>query len=139
VVVYDERWQGEWKAELSDVTARTLAAFAQPVDLTKRLGGEFSQVFGSYLGDQQPKFVRAFPYLEYYQAHGHPVIGAPAGASNTSEWLGLPDFPRYGHNIKAFAERCAEASGKGLITTAWFNFPPEAFYFSLIATAQYAW
>jgi len=139
LVVYDERWQGEWKAELSDVTARTLAVFAQPVDLTKRLGGEFSQVFGPYLGDQQPEFVRAFPYLEYYQAHGHPVIGAPAGASNTSEWLCLPDFPRYGHNIKAFAERCAETSGKGIITTAWFNFPPEAFYFSLVATAQHTW
>jgi len=139
VVVYDERWQGEWKAELSEVTAGTLAAFAEPVDLTRRLGGAFSEVFGPYLGSQRPKYVRAFPYLEYYQAHGHRVIGAPAGASNTSEWLGLPDFPRYGHNIKAFAERCAEAGGGGLITTAWYSFPPEALHFSLLATAQFTW
>jgi len=67
------------------------------------------------------------------------VIGAPAGASNTSEWLGLSDFPRYAHNIKAFAERCAEAKVEGVVTTAWYNFPLEALHFSLLATAQFSW
>ncbi len=138
-IVYDRRWLDEWKGELPEVTAKTLAAFAQPVELDEGLGPELLRVYGAYLGDQLPKLARAFPYLEYYQAAGRNVIGAPAGASNTSEWLGLPDFPRYAHNIRTVAERCAEAGAQGLVTTAWYNFPPEALYFSLLATAQFAW
>jgi hypothetical protein len=138
-VVYDERWLDDWKAELPEVTAKTLAAFAQPVDLNRRLGPGFRKVYGSCLGDQLPKFVPAFPYLEHYQAAGRRVIGAPAGASNTSEWLGLPDLPRYAHNIKTFAERCAQVGAEGLVTTAWYNFPLEALQLSLLATAQYTW
>ncbi len=139
VVVYDARWQSEWRADLSEVTASTLAAFAQPVDMRTRLGGEFAAVFGPYLGDELPRYVRAFPYLEFLQDSGHRVIGAPAGLSNTSEWLNLPDYPRYVHNIKAFADRCAEAGAEGLVTTAWYNCPPEALYPSLLATAQSTW
>ncbi len=138
-IVYDRRWLDEWKSELPEVTAKALAAFAQPVDLDERLGEEFLRVYGPHLGEQLPKFVRSFPYLEYYQSAGRSVIGAPAGASNTSEWLGLPDFPRYAHNIRTVAERCAEAGAQGVVTTAWYNFPPEAFYFGLLATAQYSW
>jgi len=139
VVVYDAGWQQEWKNELSEVTANTIKIFARPVDLRKRLGGDFSRVFGAYLGDEMPKYVRALPYLEYYLASGRTVIGAPAGASNTSDWLSLPDYPRYTHNIKTAAERCLEAGAKGIVTTAWYNFPYEALYPSLLATAQFAW
>ena len=139
VVAYDTRWQEDWKSELSEVTAGAMKSFARPVDLNKRLGGDFSRVFGSYLGDELPKYVRAFPYLEYYLASGRPVMGAPAGASNTSNWLGLPDYPRYAHNIKTFAERILEAGAEGIVTTAWYNFPYEALYPSLLATAQFAW
>ena len=116
-----------------------MKSFARPVDLEKRLGGDISRVFGPYLGDELPKYVRAFPYLEYYLASGRQVIGAPAGASNTSDWLSLPDHPRYAHNIKAFAECCMEAGAEGIVTTAWYNFPFEALYPSLLATAQFAW
>ena len=139
VVVYDERWRGEWKAELPEVTANTLEVFAEPVDLKARLGGKFAEVFGPYLGEEVPRYVRAFPYLEFLQDSGHRVIGAPAGLSNSSAWLNLPDYPRYAHNIKTFAERCAEAGAEGLVTTAWYNCPPEALYPSLLATAQSAW
>ncbi len=138
VVVYDTGWQQE-KNELSEVTANTMKIFARPVDLCKRLGGDFSHVFGPYLGDEMPKYVRAFPYLEYYLSSGRTVIGAPAGGSNTSDWLSLPDYPRYAHNIKTFAERCMEAEAEGIVTTAWYNFPYEALYPSLLATAQFAW
>ena len=139
VVVYDNRWQEDWKNELPEVTTNAMKSFARPVDLEKRLGGDFSRVFGPYLGDELPKYVRAFPYLEYYLASGRQVIGAPAGASNTSDWLSLPDHPRYAHNIKAFAECCMEAGAEGIVTTAWYNFPFEALYPSLLATAQFAW
>lgn len=139
VIVYDGRWLDEWAGELPEVTSKTLATFAEPVNLEERLGPEFMRVYGAYLGNQLPRFVPAFPYLEWYRAAGRHVIGAPAGASNTSEWLDLPDFPRYAHNIKTFAERCVEAGADGIVTTAWYNFPPEAFYFSLLATAQYTW
>lgn len=139
VVVYDTHWQNDWKNELSEVTARTMKVFAESVDLEKRLGWNFSSVFGPYLGNELPKYVKAFPYLEYYLASGRKVIGAPAGASNTSDWLSLPDYPRYTHNIKTFAERSLEAGAEGIITTAWYNFPFEALYPSLLATAQFAW
>lgn len=139
VVAYDTRWQEDWKSELSEVTAGAMKNFARSVDLDKRLGGDFSRVFGSYLGDELPKYVRAFPYLEYYLASGRQVIGAPAGAANTSNWLSLPDYPRYAHNIKTFAERVHEAGAEGIVTTAWYNFPYEALYPSLLATAQFAW
>jgi len=139
VVAYDTRWQQDWKTELSEVTASAMKNFARPVDLEKRLGGNFARVFGAYLGDELPKYVRAFPYLEYYLESGRPVIGAPAGAANTSDWLGLPDYPRYANNIKTFAERAYEADAEGIVTTAWYNFPYEALYPSLLATAQFAW
>jgi hypothetical protein len=139
VVVYDTGWQEEWNNELPEVTANTMKIFARPVDLGKRLGGAFARVFGPYLGGEMPKYVRAFPYLEYYLASGRKVLGAPAGASNTSDWLSLPDYPRYTHNIKTFAERCLESGAAGLVTTAWYNFPYEALYPSLLATAQFAW
>lgn len=78
----------DWKNELSEVTTNTMEIFARPVELGKRLGGNFSRVFGSYLGDELPKYVRAFPYLEHYLASGRPVIGAPAGAEGitTTAW-----------------------------------------------------
>ncbi|MDQ1329632.1 MAG: Beta-N-acetylhexosaminidase, partial [Candidatus Poribacteria bacterium] len=39
VVVYDNKWQNDWKNELSEVTASTMRVFAESVDLEKRLGG----------------------------------------------------------------------------------------------------
>lgn len=137
--VYDERWQTEWKHELPDVTADTLRFFGAPVPLLADLGDKFLRVYGSYLGNQVPKYVRAFPYLEYYQDHGRRVICGPTCSGNTSQWLDLPDFPRYGCNIRSFADRCEEARAEGLITTSWYNRPPEVLDFGLLATAQATW
>ena len=138
-IVYDRRWDGEWRAELSDVQAAALSTFAQPADMAQFLGDDFLQVYGDCLGDDFPKFVRPFPYLEYFQSHNRRVIGAPTCAGNTSDWLSLPDFPRYGANIKAFADRCIEAGAEGLVTSAWYNWPPQVFDFGLVATAQFTW
>ena len=137
--VYDKRWQTEWKAELSDVTAQTLAFFGHPVPLESDLSERFLKVYRRYLGDRFPKAVRAFPYLEFFQDHGRRVICGPTCSGNTSDWLSLPDFARYGNNIKLFAERAFEAEAEGLITTAWYNLPPEMINFGLIATAHFAW
>ena len=138
-VIYDRRWLDEWKGELPEVAANILRDHARPVELAETPGPEFLRVYGPYLGDELPKFVRGFPYLEYYQAAGRNVIGAPAGPGEASEWLGLPNFPYYAHNIKAVTERCVHAGAQGIITTAWSNFPPEAFYPTLLATAQFTW
>jgi hypothetical protein len=138
-VVCDARWKDEWHAELSTVTARTVAHFARPVQLETDLTANYMQVYGKYLGAQFPKFVRAFPYLEYYQDKGRKVIGAPTCSGNQSMWHGMPDFPRFGENIHCFAERCVEATAGGLITTAWYNRVPEILYSGLVTTAEFAW
>jgi hypothetical protein len=138
-LIYDRGWDGEWKHELSDATRSTLDFFGHAVSMESDLSAEFRRVYGKYLGDQLPKFVRAFPYLEYYQDHGRTVIGGPTCSGNTSEWLSLPDFPRYGTNIKAFADRCAEAKARGVVTTSWYNRPHEVVYFGLLATGQATW
>ncbi|MDD2706994.1 MAG: family 20 glycosylhydrolase [Verrucomicrobiae bacterium] len=138
-IVYDARWQTEWRNELPTVTARVLEAYGQPVRLEEDLTASFIKVYGPYLGGQFPKFVRPFPYLEYYQAKGRKVIGAPTCSGNRSSWHKLPDFPRYGENIHSFAERCIEARSAGLIATAWYNRMPEILHPGLIETAEFTW
>jgi len=136
--IYDKRWDTEWKHEASDATRSTLEFFGEAVSFDD-LSQDFHRVYGRYLGDQLPKFVRAFPYIEYYQDHGRRVICGPTCAGNTSSWLSLPDFQRYGNNIKCFADRAMEAKTEGLITTSWYNLPPEVLYFGMVATAQFTW
>jgi hypothetical protein len=76
-VVYDERWDSEWEGELPGTTRRTLDRFARPVRLDADLTEEYLGVYRGYLGEDFPKYVRAFPYLEYYQERGRVVYGAP--------------------------------------------------------------
>ncbi|MGD9495368.1 MAG: family 20 glycosylhydrolase [Armatimonadota bacterium] len=138
-VVYDERWDGEWAGELSDVTRRTLDRFARPARLDQDLTKAYLAVYRDYLGEAFPRYVRAFPYLEYYQDRGRVVYGAPTCSGNHSFWHTLPDLPRHGDNIKVFADRCIEAGAAGLITTAWYNRSPELLHFGIVATAQFTW
>jgi uncharacterized C2H2 Zn-finger protein len=138
-VCYDERWDDEWAGELSEVTRKALDRFARPVRLDRDLTDEYLAIYRDYLGDQLPKHVRAFPYLEYYQDRGRTVFGGPTCAGNHSSWHTLPDLPRYGENIKTFADRCIEADAAGLITTAWYNLTPETLHFGIIATAEFTW
>jgi hypothetical protein len=136
---YDKGWKDQWKHELSDATRTTLDFFGHPVAMGSEITPEVLRVYGKYFGDQLPKLVRAFPYLEYYQDQGRTVIGGPTCSGNTSDWHGLPDFPRYAANIKAFGDRCIEAKAQGLVTTAWYNRTPEILYQGLINTAQFSW
>jgi len=138
-VVYDERWDSEWAGELSDVTANTLKRFARPVRLDRDLTDEYLAAYRPYLGDQFPKYVPAFPYLEYYWDRGRTVYGAPTCSGNHSYWHSLPDLPRYGENIKTFADRCIHTQAAGLVTTAWYNRTPELLHHGIIATAEFTW
>jgi len=138
-VVYDERWDSEWEGELSEVTRKTLARFAKPVRLDADLNEEFLTAYRNYLGDRMPKYVRAMPYLEYYQDHGRTVYGAPTCSGNHSYWHTLPDIPRHGDNMKTFADRCIEAEAAGMITSAWYNRSPELLHFGIVATAEFTW
>jgi hypothetical protein len=138
-VVYDERWNSEWEDELSEVTRKALNRFARPIRMDQDLTEEYLSVYRKYLGDQVPKYVRALPYIEYYQDRGRVVYGAPTCSGNHSYWHTLPDIPRHGDNMKTFADRCIEANAEGMITTAWYNRSPELLHFGIVATAEFTW
>lgn len=138
-VVADSIWFGERIKELSETEQRTVRRFARNTNLIKELPGSLKEKFAAYLGPEFPERIRAFPYLEYYQELGFKVIGASAGGSNTSMWHGLPDFPRYSENTRAFCRRLNSAGALGIITTAWYNVPPEAMVPGIMAAGQFAW
>ena len=138
-VCYDERWDGEWAGELSPITRKALDRFAGPTDFSATLTEEYLAAYRDCLGEDFPKFVRAFPYLEHYQARGRVVFGAPTCSGNHSFWHGLPDLPRHGENIKTFADRCIEASAAGMITSAWYNRSPEFLHWGILTTAEFTW
>lgn len=135
----DQRWTKEWAGELSDVTRATIKHFCTPVDLPKILDETFLKEFGPYLGPFFPKYMTAFPYLNYYLDRGRTVIGGPTCSGNHSTWCGMPDFPRFGQNIKTFADRCIETGANGLVTTAWYNRIPEMLVQGMILTAEFTW
>ena len=137
--MYDQRWNREWAGELSDVTRAMLRHYASAVDLAESLDEPFMKEFGSYLGEYFPKYVPAFPYLQYYLDKGRTVIGAPTCSGNRSTWNGLPDFPRFAQNIKTFADRCIETKAEGMLTTAWYNRIPEVLVQGMILTAEFTW
>ena len=138
-VVYDERWDSEWAGELPEITRRTLDRFARPARLDRDLGEAYMSVYRDCLGDQFPKLVPAFPYIEHYQARGRVVYGAPTCSGNHSFWHTLPDLQRHVENIKTFADRCTEAHAAGMITSAWYNRSPELLHLGIVATAEFTW
>ena len=138
-VVVDKRWRTEWAGELDPVERRMIDRFARPIDFEKDLSPAFLDRFGPYLGDEFPKRVRAFPYLEYYRDLGFRVLCAPAGGSNQSTWRALPDWPRYADNINAFCQRAYEAHAMGVVTTSWYDFPIDAVVPAIMCTGQASW
>ncbi|MBO3804275.1 MAG: family 20 glycosylhydrolase [Candidatus Brockarchaeota archaeon] len=140
---YDRRWLGEW---LDELPARWLPSILEGArraggrSFEEELGPKYLSYFKRYLGGGFPKYLRAFPYIEFYQDNGFQVIAAPTAIGDGELWHGLPNFARFVPNIRAFARRCIE-NGKvpGLITTAWYNYPPEILYLGLVATAKFTW
>ncbi len=141
-VAHDWRWTvpGRRRKRLSDVQIAVMDAYSKPARLNSALGGEFLREFGPFLGDGFPEMIRALPYLEYYQSRGHDVLLAPTGMGNGDTVDGVPNFTRFEHNIRTHAAR-VKSNGRamGMITTAWYNMPPELLVQPLIRTAQCAW
>jgi len=140
---FDRRWLGEWFDELP---AKWLPSILEggsrrrAKSFEEDLGPKYLSYFKKYLGTGFPKYLKAFPYIEFYQDNGFNVIAGPTAIGNDELWHGLPNFVRFIPNIHAFAQRCIE-NGKvpGMITTAWYNYPPEMLYLGLIATAKFTW
>ena len=122
-LVTDIRWRKEWEAELGPVERQVANACAEPLDLERELPEGFLRRFKRYLGDEFPKRVRAFPYLEYYRDHGFNVICGGAGDLGNNDLSALQDFPRYAGNMSCFAKRAVEAKALGVIATTWFPLP----------------
>ena len=139
VVTYDARWDTDWASEGSDVTRKTMKAFGRPSVLEKALTPAYKEAYGNYLGHEYPKYVRGFPYLDYYQDKGRTVYGAPTCSGNHTFWHDLPDLPRHGENIKAFADRCIGAGAAGMVATAWYNRSPEFLHWGILTTAAFTW
>lgn len=125
---------------LMAVQAGVMERYSSPCRMKSKLGGSYMREFGRYLGSDFPRWVKALPYLEYYQDRGHAVITSPTGMGNGDTADGVPNFERFEHNIRTHARRC-KANGRalGVITTAWYNMPPELLYQPLVRTAQCAW
>ena len=142
-VVYDKKWNKEWKGEISDLERKIiLEKQAGPLDLKKDLGENYLSLFRDYLGKEFPKYITSFPYVRFYRDKGYKVIGAPLGLGEyQGKFFGLSNGSIFlgNVNIEEFSRRCIKEKSEGIITTAWVSFPPEIFYLGLIATSQFTW
>jgi len=140
-VAHDWSWTlPNRRGRLAPVQAKVMRDYSSPCRLKSALGRRYMQEYGPYLGDAFPRWIRALPYLEYYQARGHDTVTSPTGMGNGDTADGIPNFERFDHNIQTHARRCkANARALGLITTAWYNMPPELLYQPLLRTAQCVW
>lgn len=140
-VAHDTTWLARRRSgRLSDVQIGVMDRYSKPARLKSALGREYLAEFGPYLGKGFPRWLRALPYLEYYQDRGFEVITSPTGMGNGDAADGSPNFVRFEHNIRTHADRCrANGRALGIITACWFNMPPEMLYQPLIRTAMAAW
>ena len=140
-VCHDWSWSAPGKSKkLPDVQRDVMQNYSKAVRMKSALGKAYLAEFGKYLGDDFPKRVRALPYIEYYQDRGFDVITSPTGMGNGDMIDGTPNFARFEQNIATHGRRAKE-NGKalGVITTAWYNMPPELLYQPLARTAMCTW
>lgn len=140
-VCHDWRWAvADKRGKMPDVQRDVMKNYSEPARLKTALGKPYMAEFGRYLGGGFPRWIRALPYLEYYLDRGHDVITSPTAIGNGDTKDGVPNFTRFEHNIRTHARRCAESKlALGIISTAWYNMPPEILYQPLIVTAMSAW
>ncbi len=133
-------WDDNDFAGLPDMQREIFKAFGKPADI---LGGglnpEYLERYLPYLGDQVPRYFKAFPYIEYYKDQGFKVIAMPTSLGNTDNYLAAPNQARFTANIRTFAERSMEANITGIITSAWFPFPESAYPFGIALAGMYSW
>lgn len=140
-VAHDWHWSlpGRQRA-LTDVQRDVMADYSRPTRLKSALGKPYLNEFSRYLGPGFPRQIRALPYLEYYQDRGFDVITSPTGMGNGDMTDGTPNFRRFEANIATHAARCIEnGRALGIITTAWYNMPPELLIQPMIWTAMKSW
>ncbi len=139
-VAHDWRWMlpGRRK-ELSEVQRGVMKHYSHSARLPGVLGKRYMTEFGRYLGDAFPRWVRALPYLEYYQDRGFDVITSPTAMGNGDMVDGRPNIARFEANITTHAKRCKEnGRALGMITTAWYNMPPEMLVDRIVLSARSA-
>ena len=132
-------WDDMDFAGLSDLQRGIFKSFGVGCDLEKDLAPTYLERYRPYLGEQFPRFVKAFPYLEYYRDQGFRVIAMPTCLGNTDNYLGAPNQARFIANMRAFAKRTVESESYGMITSAWFPFPEATYPFGITMAGQYAW
>lgn len=137
--IYDQRWDSEWRSELSDLEHDVIMNFARSADLEEIVSASGAEHFKKYFGEEFPKRIKGLPYYEYYRDLGFKVIGAPTTLGNGDNFHTLPNYWRFVPNIRTHCERSIESGAEGVITTAWYNYAPLVFHFGLAATAQFAW
>jgi hypothetical protein len=139
-VAHDWRWMFSFgHATLSDVQRGVMKHYSHPSILGLTLGRDYLERFGPYLGDGFPRWIKALPYLEYYQDLGFDVITSPTGMGNGDMKDGRPNFARFTVNIAVHAKRCKEnGRALGMITTAWYDMPPDMLEPSLLQTGEAA-
>ncbi len=139
--IADRSWKECDFAGLDEPEKTIARAYAEIVDVAQTLESTPAmRNFKPYLGDGLPKYFTAFPFFDFYRQQGFRVIGAPSALGNTMDDLyGMPNAARARANIRAFAAKCVNGGGLGLVTSSWYNFPPEILDLGIIDTAQHAW
>ncbi|MBO5689123.1 MAG: family 20 glycosylhydrolase [Lentisphaeria bacterium] len=136
----DNSWKDHWdELDEPERTITRLYGELTDVDACLKNTPGMDQIL-PYLGDQTPKWFKAFPFFDFYKDLGFEVFAAPSAFGNTIDDLyGLPNLGRTCKNIRLFAEKCRKSKGAGLFTTSWYCFPPETLSIGIIETAQNSW
>ena len=135
----DRYWQDHF-SELDEPERTITELYGEFTDVGKLLETPAMQPIRKYLGGKTPRWFSAFPYFDFYRDLGFEVFAAPSTLGNTIDDLyGLPNLGRTCKNIRLFAEKCRKSGGAGLVTTAWYDFPPELLSIGIIETAQNTW
>lgn len=140
-IVHDVRWNREWNQNLGEPEKTIVEKFSKGIDLEKELSDKgYLKVFRRYMGTDFPKYINAFPYVDFYRDKGFKIIGAPSTLGNRiDDTFGLPNYSRSLNNIRVFSNKCIQENLLGLITAAWYNFPPEILSLGIMATGQNCW
>lgn len=139
-VVYDRLWARN-KGSASDLEAAAMGSpFAAPVDMEHDLTQEYLSRFRPYLGKDFPKYVTAFPYLDFYRDRSFEVIGCSCVLGGKMGYI-VPGFALAAQNTSAFAQRLAQNGGRGLVASWWTAeaIPLEVCWHGFLVLAEYAW
>jgi len=140
-VLYDQGWDSVSREELTDLQQIVLGKYGScGVDLSSELSEEFLFLYGKYLGDEFPKYICPFPYLDFYLDKGFKVIGAPSVHGCGMGYI-LPNPVLGSANTSLFSRRLSQQKSEGMITTWWMSeaIPFEVCWYATIVAADSSW